>query len=145
MVIVRDAVSPDHIHLLLSAPPILAPAKLAQYIKGRSSRHMQAEFPELRKQVLGTAHVGSDRSRPAAGRARRAQGRAIGWVRARNSWTWCIRTSAAVPEFLRVDKVGGIDIVILDRTSPQFPFRETRFGLFMLLFRFLPGSIQSAP
>jgi Transposase IS200 like len=46
-------VSPDHIHLLLSAPPILAPAKLAQYIKGRSSRDMQAEFPELRKQYWG--------------------------------------------------------------------------------------------
>jgi putative transposase len=49
VVIVRGAVSPDHIHLLLSAPPILAPAKLAQYIKGRLSRHLQAEFPELRK------------------------------------------------------------------------------------------------
>jgi putative transposase len=53
VVIVRGAVSPDHIHLLLSAPPILAPAKLAQYIKGRSSRHLQAEFPELRKQYWG--------------------------------------------------------------------------------------------
>ncbi len=51
--IVRGAVSPDHIHLLLWAPPILAPAKLAQGIKGRSSRLMQAEFPELRKQYWG--------------------------------------------------------------------------------------------
>jgi len=51
--IVRGAVSPDHIHLLLSAPPILAPARLAQGIKGRSSRLMQAEFPELRKQYWG--------------------------------------------------------------------------------------------
>ncbi|HWD99185.1 MAG TPA: IS200/IS605 family transposase [Bryobacteraceae bacterium] len=51
--IVREAVSPDHIHLLLAASPILAPAKLAQYIKGRSSRHLQAEFPELRKQYWG--------------------------------------------------------------------------------------------
>lgn len=53
MVIVRGAVSPDHIHLLLAAPPILSPAKLTQYIKGRSSRHLQAEFPELRKQYWG--------------------------------------------------------------------------------------------
>jgi REP element-mobilizing transposase RayT len=53
VVIVRGAVSPDHIHLLLAAPPILAPAKLAQYIKGRSSRHLQAEFPELRKRYWG--------------------------------------------------------------------------------------------
>ncbi len=49
----RGAVSPDHIHLQLSAPPILAPAKLAQYIKGRSSRHLQAEFPDLRKRYWG--------------------------------------------------------------------------------------------
>jgi putative transposase len=53
VVIVRGAVSPDHIHLLLAAPPILAPAKLAQYIKGRSSRHLQGEFPELRKRYWG--------------------------------------------------------------------------------------------
>lgn len=53
VVIVRGAVSPDHIHLLLSAPPILSPAKLAQYIKGRSSRHLQAEFVELPKQYWG--------------------------------------------------------------------------------------------
>jgi REP element-mobilizing transposase RayT len=33
--IIRGAVSPDHIHLLLSAPPILAPATLAQGISGR--------------------------------------------------------------------------------------------------------------
>jgi REP element-mobilizing transposase RayT len=44
VVIIRGAVSPDHIHMLLSAPPVLSPAKLAQYIKGRSSRHLQAEF-----------------------------------------------------------------------------------------------------
>ena len=53
VVIVRGAVSPDHIHLLLSAPPVLSPAKLAQYIKGRSSRLLQGEFPELRKQYWG--------------------------------------------------------------------------------------------
>src|ERR1017187_839116 len=31
VVIVRGAVSPDHIHMLLSAPPHLAPAKLVQH------------------------------------------------------------------------------------------------------------------
>ena len=45
VVIVRGSVSPDHIHLLLSGPPILAPAKLAQFIKGRSSRHLQGKRP----------------------------------------------------------------------------------------------------
>ena len=53
VVIVRGAVSPDHIHLLLSAPPVLSPAKLAQYIKGRSIRNLQAEFPDLRKRYWG--------------------------------------------------------------------------------------------
>ena len=51
--IVRGAVSPDHIHMLLSAPPQMAPAKLVQYIKGRSSRRLQEEFPELRKRYWG--------------------------------------------------------------------------------------------
>jgi putative transposase len=53
VVIIRGAVSPDHIHLLLSAPPALSPSKLAQYIKGRSSRFLQAEFPELGKRYWG--------------------------------------------------------------------------------------------
>ena len=53
VVIVRGAVSPDHIHVLVSAPAHLAPAKLVQYIKGRSSRRLQEEFPELRKRYWG--------------------------------------------------------------------------------------------
>ena len=52
-VIIRGAVSPDHVHMLISAPPALSPAKLAQYIKGRSSRMLQLEFPELRKRYWG--------------------------------------------------------------------------------------------
>jgi putative transposase len=51
--ILRGAISPDHIHMLLSAPPELAPAKLVQYIKGRSSRVLQMEFPELGKRYWG--------------------------------------------------------------------------------------------
>jgi putative transposase len=53
VVIIHGAVSPDHIHMLLSAPPHLAPAKLVQYIKGRSSRGLQKEFRELRKRYWG--------------------------------------------------------------------------------------------
>ena len=53
MVIVRGAVSPDHIHMLLSVPPHLAPSKVVQYLKGRSSRRLQEEFPELRKKYWG--------------------------------------------------------------------------------------------
>ncbi len=51
--IIRGAVSPDHIHVLVSVPPQLAPSKLVQYIKGRSSRRLQEEFPELRKRYWG--------------------------------------------------------------------------------------------
>ena len=40
VVILRGAVSPDHIHMLVSSPAHLAPAKLVQYAKGRSSRRL---------------------------------------------------------------------------------------------------------
>jgi len=53
VVIVRGAVSPDHIHMLVSSPPELAPAKVVQYLKGRSSRRLQDEFAELRKRYWG--------------------------------------------------------------------------------------------
>jgi len=53
LAIVRGAISPDHVHMLLSAPPDLAPAKVVQYIKGRSSRLLQEEFAELRKRYWG--------------------------------------------------------------------------------------------
>ena len=51
--IIRGAVSPDHVHMLVSAPPSLAPAKIVHYIKGRSSRRLQEEFTELRKRYWG--------------------------------------------------------------------------------------------
>ena len=53
VVIVRGAVSPDHIHMLVSCAPDAAPSKLVQYLKGRSSRRLQDEFPELRKRYWG--------------------------------------------------------------------------------------------
>ena len=39
--------------MLVSAPPRLSPSKLVQYLKGRSSRRLQDEFPELRKRYWG--------------------------------------------------------------------------------------------
>src|SRR5271170_3147278 len=53
VVIVRGAVSPDHIHMLVSAPAHLSPWKMVQYVKGRSSRRLMEEFPELRKRYWG--------------------------------------------------------------------------------------------
>jgi putative transposase len=51
--IIRGAISPDHIHVLVAAPPQLSPAKLVQYVKGKSSRRLQEEFPHLRKRYWG--------------------------------------------------------------------------------------------
>jgi len=53
VVIIRGAESPDHIHMLVSSPAHLAPSKLVQYIKGRSSRRLQEEFPNLGKRYWG--------------------------------------------------------------------------------------------
>ena len=52
-VIVQGSVSPDHVHMLLSVPPQLAAAKLVQYMKGRSRRILQDEFPQLKKRYWG--------------------------------------------------------------------------------------------
>ena len=57
VVIVRGAVSPDHIHMLLSAPAQLAASKLVQYIKGRSSRRLQEVLPHLRKRSYWGQHL----------------------------------------------------------------------------------------
>lgn len=46
-------ISKDHVHLHVSSPPELAPSKIAQYLKGRSSRLIQQEFPHLRKRYWG--------------------------------------------------------------------------------------------
>lgn len=53
MVIVQGSVGSDHVHLLLSCPPSLAPSKIVQYLKGRSSRLLQEQFPELKKKYWG--------------------------------------------------------------------------------------------
>ncbi len=51
--IVKGHVSVDHIHMLVSCPPMLSPAKIIQYIKGVSSRKLQEEFVPLRKRYWG--------------------------------------------------------------------------------------------
>lgn len=39
----------DHIHILVGAPPTIAPAKAAQLIKGGSSKWIHEMFPRLRE------------------------------------------------------------------------------------------------
>jgi putative transposase len=51
--ILQGSVGKDHIHLLLSCPSSLAPSKIMQYLKGRSSRLLQDQFPELKKKYWG--------------------------------------------------------------------------------------------
>lgn len=51
--ILQRRVGKDHIHLLLSCRPSIAPSKILQYLKGRSSRLLQDEFPELKKRYWG--------------------------------------------------------------------------------------------
>jgi putative transposase len=47
----KGVVSKNHIHLLVSSPPHLAPIKISQLLKGRSSFKIQQEFPELKKDI----------------------------------------------------------------------------------------------
>lgn len=51
--ILKGHVSKDHIHILVSCPPTLSPSKVMQYIKGRSSKMIQDEFPHLKKRYWG--------------------------------------------------------------------------------------------
>ncbi len=61
---VKGVLARDHVHMLLSIPPKLSLSDVMQRIKGRSSRRIQMEFPELRKRnwAGGFEHV--DTSRP---------------------------------------------------------------------------------
>jgi len=51
--ILSGHVSNDHIHLLVSVPPHIAVSDLVQRLKGRSSRRLQEEFGELKRQYWG--------------------------------------------------------------------------------------------
>lgn len=51
--ILSGHVLPDHIHMLVSIPPILSISKLMQLIKGKSSYVLLHEFKELKKQYWG--------------------------------------------------------------------------------------------
>ena len=51
--VVKGVVSRDHVHVMVSAPPQLAPAQMMRWVKGRSSRKLQQEFEELRRRYWG--------------------------------------------------------------------------------------------
>lgn len=51
--ILKGHVAKDHVHMLVSCPPLLSPAKVVQYLKGRSSRLLQQEYSHLKKRYWG--------------------------------------------------------------------------------------------
>ena len=51
--ILKGVVSLDHMHILVSAPPTLAPSEIMRRIKGRSAAKLFEEFPVLKKRYWG--------------------------------------------------------------------------------------------
>ena len=51
--IISGVVSQDHVHMLVSIDPSISIAKLVQYLKGKSSRKLQQEFPDLKRKYWG--------------------------------------------------------------------------------------------
>jgi len=49
----KGVVSKDHVHILISAPPHMAPSEIMRRIKGRSSSKLCKEFPLLKKRDWG--------------------------------------------------------------------------------------------
>ena len=51
--ILKGVVSKDHVHMLIEYPPKASLSDLVKRLKGRTSRRLQEEFPNLRKQYWG--------------------------------------------------------------------------------------------
>jgi REP element-mobilizing transposase RayT len=48
-------IQPDHVHLLLSASPSVAPAEIAHQVKGTTARKIFQSFPQVKKSLWGGA------------------------------------------------------------------------------------------
>ena len=53
IIIVKGSISSDHVHMLVSCPPNISVSDMIQYLKGRSSKKLQEDFPELKKKYWG--------------------------------------------------------------------------------------------
>jgi len=51
--IIRGCVSKDHVHIYVSYPPKLSVSEMVRLMKGRSSRRIQEEFPQVGKRYWG--------------------------------------------------------------------------------------------
>ena len=49
--IIDMAVNPDHVHLFIRCPPKYSVSYISKMIKGRSSRVLRKEFPNLKEMV----------------------------------------------------------------------------------------------
>jgi putative transposase len=56
--ILQGVVSTDHVYILVSSPPTMAPSEIMRRIKGRTSSKLFEEFPNLKKTLLGPALLG---------------------------------------------------------------------------------------
>ena len=51
--IINGVLSSDHVHVFVSIPPHICVSDFVKVAKGRSSRKVQQEFPEIRKRYWG--------------------------------------------------------------------------------------------
>ena len=51
--IIVGSIGKDHVHLLVSVPPRVSVSKMVQRIKGGTSRKLQQEYRELKKEYWG--------------------------------------------------------------------------------------------
>ncbi len=51
--IIKGSINKEHVHMLVGCPPTIAPSKMMQYLKGRSSKILQEEFDDLKKRYWG--------------------------------------------------------------------------------------------
>ena len=51
--ILKGVVSKDHVHMLMEYPPSKSISEIVKRLKGRTSRRLQEEFPELRRRYWG--------------------------------------------------------------------------------------------
>ncbi len=51
--IIKGNVSQDHVHIYVSYPPKISVSDIVRFFKGRSSKKIQEEFPQLSKRYWG--------------------------------------------------------------------------------------------
>ena len=51
--VVNGVLSADHVHIFAEIPPHISVSEFVKLVKGRSSRKIQQEFPEIRKKYWG--------------------------------------------------------------------------------------------